>query len=122
MALPAGLALARCSPRPASPVAAADPIVLRMGTTQAIDSLNPYQAALVESYEAFELTYDQLVGFGPNLEPIPAFAESWARARRRQVVDVQVPAGPEVVRRPAGDLGRRLLLVAAQPRRDQERT
>ncbi len=54
--------------------------VLRMGTTQAMDSTNPYQAALVESYEAFELSWDQLVGFGPNLQPIPAYATSWERA------------------------------------------
>ncbi len=79
VALSAGLALAVLAPA-GVPVAAADPVVLRMGTVDAIDSLNPYQAALVESYEAYELTYDQLVGFGPNLEPIPAFAESWSRA------------------------------------------
>lgn len=63
-----------------TPVAAAADNILRMGTTQAMDSTNPYQSALVESYEAFELTWDQLVGFGPNLEPTPAFAESWERA------------------------------------------
>ncbi len=64
-----------------SPAAAAiDDNILRLGTTQAMDATNPFQATLVESYEAFELSWDQLVGFGPNLEPIPAFAESWERA------------------------------------------
>ena len=74
----AGLALAVLAPA-AAPVAAAD-VVLKMGTTQAIDSTNPYQSCCTESYEAFELSYDQLVGFGPNLEPAPAFASSWKRA------------------------------------------
>ena len=76
--LAVGLVLSVGAPA-AAPVAAADPVVLKLGTIQAIDSVNPYQAALVESYEAFELTYDQLVGFGPNLEPVPAFAASWTR-------------------------------------------
>ncbi len=74
-----GLALAVLAPA-AAPAVAADPVVLKLGTTQAMDSTNPYQSALVESYEAFELTWDQLVGFGPDLGPIPAFAESWKRA------------------------------------------
>src|SRR6185295_18195612 len=77
-ALASALVLALGVPA-AGPVAAADPVVLKLGTTQAIDSVNPYQSALVESYEAFELSYDQLVGFGPDLEPAPAFAESWSR-------------------------------------------
>ncbi len=63
-----------------SPVAAADPIVLRTGTTQDLDSMNPYATLLVSGYEAFELNYDLLVDFGPDLEPIPGFAESWERA------------------------------------------
>ena len=75
----AGLASALLAPS-AIPVAAADPVILKMGTTQAMDSTNPYQSALVESYEAFELSYDQLVGFGPNLEPAPAYASAWKRA------------------------------------------
>ena len=74
-----GLAFAVLAPA-ATPVVAADPLVLVMGTTQAMDSTNPYQSALVESYEAFELSWDQLVGFGPNLQPVPAYAESWERA------------------------------------------
>ena len=36
--------------------------------------------ALTSGYEAYELTYDLLVGFGQNLEPIPGFATSWERA------------------------------------------
>ena len=64
----------------AGPVAAADPVVFRAGTTQDFDASNPYQAALVSTYEAFELTWNLMVDFGPNLEPVPGYAESWDRA------------------------------------------
>ncbi len=37
----------------AAPAAAADPVVLRVGTTQDLDSLNPYATILVVGYEAF---------------------------------------------------------------------
>ena len=62
------------------PVAAADPVILRVGTTQDLDSLNPYATLLVVGYEAFELSYNLLVDFGPDLEPVPGFADSWERA------------------------------------------
>ncbi len=64
----------------AGPAAAADPMVLRVGTTQDLDSTNPYQTALVSGYETFQLTYNLLVDFGPNLEPVPGFADSWQRS------------------------------------------
>jgi peptide/nickel transport system substrate-binding protein len=67
----------------AGPTAAADPVVLRMGTTQDFDASNPYQTALVSGYEAFQLTYNLLVDFGENLEPIPGFADSWERSADR---------------------------------------
>jgi peptide/nickel transport system substrate-binding protein len=63
-----------------TPVIAKDPVVLRVGTTQDFDSSNPYQSALVSSYEAFQLTYNLLVDFGPNAEPAPGYADSWTRA------------------------------------------
>lgn len=63
----------------AAPAAAQDELVLRTATTQEIDSLNPYMSALVSSYEAFLLSYNLLVDFGPDLEPVPGFAESWER-------------------------------------------
>jgi peptide/nickel transport system substrate-binding protein len=65
----------------AVPAAAADePLVLRVGTTQELDSLNPYATILVSGYETFQLTYNLLVDFGPNLEPVPGFADKWERA------------------------------------------
>lgn len=78
-ALAVGVALGAVLPA-TLPVAAADKLVLRVGTTQDLDSMNPYGTALVVGYEAFGLTYDLLVGFGPDIEPYPGFAESWERA------------------------------------------
>ena len=76
----AGLVAALMVPA-ATPVAAADPpVVLNIGDIQTIDSINPYGTALVAGYEAFGLTYDVLVGFGPDAEPAPGFADSWERA------------------------------------------
>src|SRR4029079_7695132 len=66
-----------------SPVAAADPIVLRTGTTQDLDSMNPYATLLVSGYEAFQLNYQLLVDFGPDLEPIPGLGQLWERRARR---------------------------------------
>ncbi len=63
-----------------TPAAAADPVVIRVGTTQDLDSLNPFATLLVVGYEAFQLNYNLLVDFGPDLEPIPGFADKWERA------------------------------------------
>ena len=80
----------------AGPAAAADPVVLRVGTTQDFDASNPYQTALVSGYEAFQLTYNLLVDFGPDR----------AGARLRRLVGacarqghVPHPDRDEVVRR-----------------------
>ena len=75
----AGLVLATVGPA-AAPVAAADPVVLRVGTTQDLDSLNPYATLLVVGYEAFQLNFNLLVDFGPDLEPAPGFADTWQRS------------------------------------------
>jgi peptide/nickel transport system substrate-binding protein len=75
-----GLAGALLLPALAVPARAASPIVLRVGTTQDLDSINPYQTITVSGYEVFELSYNFLVDFGPNLEPVPGFADKWERA------------------------------------------
>jgi peptide/nickel transport system substrate-binding protein len=76
-----GLAGALLLPALAAPARAADgPLVLRVGTVQDLDSANPYQTLLVVGYEVFQLTYNLLVDFGPNLEPVPGFADTWERA------------------------------------------
>lgn len=78
LALASGLAFTMLLPA-ARPVGAADDKVLQIGTLQDLDSINPYGTILGVGYETFELGFDQLVGFGPNVEPIPAFATEWAR-------------------------------------------
>jgi peptide/nickel transport system substrate-binding protein len=67
-------------PAGAPATAADDPVILRVGTTQDLDTLNPYGTLLVVGYEAFQLSYNLLVDFGPDLEPVPGFADSWERA------------------------------------------
>ena len=55
----------------AAPVAAADPVVLTVGTTQDLDSTNPFNTYLVAGYEAFQLTYDLLTNFELDTSPGP---------------------------------------------------
>ncbi len=63
-----------------APTSAANPVVLRAGTTQDLDSSNPFNTILVVGYEAFQLTYDLLVEFDKDAHPAPGFADSWQRA------------------------------------------
>ena len=53
------------------PAAAAEPLILRVGTDQKLETLNPWHSVTVADYEIFQLQYDLLVGFGQNLEPVP---------------------------------------------------
>ncbi len=63
--------------------AAADPVVLRVGTTQDLDASNPFNTVLVSGFEAFQLTYSLLVEFDKDAHPAPGFADSWERAADR---------------------------------------
>ncbi len=63
----------------AAPAAAADPVVLRVGTTQDLDASNPFNTYLVSGYEAFQLTYNLLVDFDKDAHPGPGFADTWTR-------------------------------------------
>jgi peptide/nickel transport system substrate-binding protein len=67
----------------AGPVAAADPVVLSVGTTQDLDASNPFNTELVVGYEAFEMTYSLLVDFDKDAHPAPGFADSWERSADR---------------------------------------
>ncbi len=64
----------------ATPAAAADPVVLTVGTTQDLDSTNPFNTYLVVGYEAFQLTYDLLTNFAQDTSPGPGFADTWVRS------------------------------------------
>jgi len=55
------------------PVAAADPVVLTVGTTQDLDASNPFNTELVVGYEAFQLTYNLLTEFDEATKPAPGF-------------------------------------------------
>ena len=61
----------------AAPATAQTSNVLRVGTPQDLDSMNPYQTILVVGFEVFTLNYELLVGYGQQLEPVPGFVESW---------------------------------------------
>ena len=64
----------------AGPVAAAGPVVLTVGTTQDLDSTNPFNTYLVSGYEVFQLTYDLLTNFNLDTTPGPGFADTWVRS------------------------------------------
>jgi len=52
--------------------------ILKIGTTEDIDSLSPFNAYERAATELFLLVYDPLVAFDENLKPMPALAESWS--------------------------------------------
>jgi len=53
---------------------------LRIGTTYAIDSLNPFVAQSDYSYLTFEYIYPQLVQYNSKLQIVPDFASSWSES------------------------------------------
>jgi peptide/nickel transport system substrate-binding protein len=57
---------------------AQDQLILRVGTDQKLETLNPWQSVTYADYEMFTLQYELLVSFDINLEPAPGFADSWS--------------------------------------------
>ncbi|HSL34521.1 MAG TPA: ABC transporter substrate-binding protein, partial [Candidatus Limnocylindrales bacterium] len=55
-----------------------DPLVIKAGTDQDLQVLNPWNSVTVADFEVFTLNYDLLVGFGQDLQPVEGFAESWS--------------------------------------------
>ncbi len=74
-------------------MSAADPVILKVGTIEDLRSLNPYQSAYFPDYETFQLNYQLLVDFGPNLEPIQGFADKWERSSDGKSWKFHIPAG-----------------------------
>jgi len=87
------LAFSAILPAAGATAIAATPVVLRVGTTQDLDAINPYNTALVVGYEAFGLTYNFLTDFGENAEPIPGFADSWQRSADGHSVKFHIRTG-----------------------------
>src|SRR5437763_5479243 len=77
------LVFAAVLPGAVAPAAAADSVVLRVGTTQDLDASNPFNTALVTGYEVFQLTYNLLTEFDKDAKPAPGYADSWQRAPDR---------------------------------------
>ena len=73
-----GLAISTLLPG-AAIASAADPLVLKVGTDQDLQVLNPFNSVTVADFEVFTLNYDLLANFGPDLSPVPGFAESWTQ-------------------------------------------
>lgn len=64
----------------ASPALAVDddPVVMTVGITQDVDSLNPFTGIVAEAYELWSLLYDTLTGYSQqDFSPVPSLAESW---------------------------------------------
>ncbi|MDQ4095332.1 MAG: ABC transporter substrate-binding protein [Actinomycetota bacterium] len=55
-----------------------DRVVFRVGMVNDIDSLNPFKALELPSYEVMNLQYNLLIEFSQeDLSPVPGIAESW---------------------------------------------
>ncbi|MEA2519633.1 MAG: peptide/nickel transport system substrate-binding protein [Chloroflexota bacterium] len=74
-----GLVLSTILPRTAATAAEGD-LILKTGTDQDLQVLNPFNSVVVADFEVFTLNYDLLVNFGPDIEPAPGFAESWTQS------------------------------------------
>jgi len=71
LVVPSGaIAGASSSPAPAA-------TVLRLGTTQDLDSLNPFAGYTSIAYEVYHLNYDMLTGNAPDGGVRPEIADSW---------------------------------------------
>ena len=53
-------------------------VILRVGNTQDVDSLNPFIGYSVPAYEVYHLNYDMLTGYKPNGDVAPEIADSWS--------------------------------------------
>lgn len=75
------------------PVAAADPVVVRLGTTPLGSS--PYDLNPLRGWDWFDniLTYEQLTGEGLDGQPIPQFAASWTHSDDGLTWTFTIPAG-----------------------------
>ena len=72
-------ALAAVALFPATASAGTDEkLILRVGTDQALETLNPFQSITYADYEMFQVQYELLVGYGNDLQSAPGFADEWS--------------------------------------------
>lgn len=90
----AAMALAISTVLPGLPALAADAtLVLRAGTDQDLQVLNPWNSVVVADFEVFTLNYDLLVNFGQDLEPVEGFAESWSSSNEGKTWTFKIRPG-----------------------------
>lgn len=73
----AAAALASAGLVPAAANAGVDDLILRVGTDQELETLNPWNSYSYADYEIFQVQYELLVSFDVNLQPTPGFADTW---------------------------------------------
>ena len=98
----AGVATAVPSSSAAPRQAAKDGGILRMGTTDPFDSMNPFVAFSALSYVAFTNIYPTLVQYDRNFKIAGRLGDVLEDLEGRPDLDVHAQAG-EVVRRQAAD-------------------
>jgi peptide/nickel transport system substrate-binding protein len=91
LAMAAGLVAGGLLPAAAPAARAADPVVLWVGTTENLDSANPWTTYLPVGSDVFQLTYNLLTEFDEDAKPARGFAETWDRARDK--VTFHIPPG-----------------------------
>ena len=98
--------------RPRTPVGAAELDqggILRVGTINYIDSLNPFVAIESQSYNAFVMVYPQLVQYGPGPKLEGDWATSWSHSADGLTWTFKLKPRRQVVGRHAADRRRRRL-------------
>jgi len=77
-----------------APAQAADRDVLRVASTQSIDSLNPFLAIFASSTELGRLMYEFLTTYDARTQrPVPALAESWTTSADKLTWTFQIRSG-----------------------------
>ena len=52
-----------------------------VGITEDADSLNPFTGITVQAYEAWQVMYDHLIGYGQkDFSPVPQLATAWVES------------------------------------------
>jgi hypothetical protein len=119
LAAATALVFAAMLPGAAAPAAAADPVILRVGTTQDLDASNRSTRRWSWATRS-SADYQLLVDFDKDAKPAPGFSDTWQRSADR--VTFHIPDGMKFSRWHPGDVGRRVLLVGPRDGRDQETT